>query len=77
LKYFELPHGIPVATFGGSVWKFHIFLNRGVGNSACPQQGGVQINDAISHYCGRFAMNPEYLFFAQFVVEQKKVMALT
>ena len=27
----------------------------------------------LLHYSGRFAMNPEYLFFAQFVMEQKKV----
>ena len=27
----------------------------------------------IVHYSGRFAMNPEYLFFAQFIIEQKKV----
>ena len=25
------------------------------------------------HYSGRFATNPEYLFFAQFIMEQKKV----
>ena len=25
------------------------------------------------HYSGRFATNPEYLFFAQFIIEQKKV----
>ena len=25
------------------------------------------------HYTGRFATNPEYLFFAQFITEQKKV----
>ena len=30
-------------------------------------------NARLLHYSGRFAMNPEYLFFAQFVIEQKKV----
>ena len=30
-------------------------------------------NAQLLHYSGRFATNPEYLFFAQFVIEQKKV----
>ncbi|XP_078375419.1 uncharacterized protein LOC144658809 isoform X2 [Oculina patagonica] len=30
-------------------------------------------NARLLHYSGRFAMNPEYLFFAQFITEQKKV----
>ena len=30
-------------------------------------------NVRLLHYSGRFAMNPEYLFFAQFIIEQKKV----
>ena len=30
-------------------------------------------NACLLHYSGRFAMNPEYLFFAQFIIEQKKV----
>ena len=30
-------------------------------------------NARLLHYSGRFATNPEYLFFAQFIVEQKKV----
>ena len=30
-------------------------------------------NVRLLHYSGRFAMNPEYLFFAQFITEQKKV----
>ena len=30
-------------------------------------------NARLLHYSGRFATNPEYLFFAQFVLEQKKV----
>ena len=30
-------------------------------------------NARLLHYSGRFAMNPEYLFFAQFIIEQKKV----
>ena len=30
-------------------------------------------NARLFHYSGRFAMNPEYLFFAQFIIEQKKV----
>ena len=30
-------------------------------------------NTRLLHYSGRFATNPEYLFFAQFVIEQKKV----
>ena len=30
-------------------------------------------NTRLLHYSGRFAMNPEYLFFAQFIIEQKKV----
>jgi hypothetical protein len=25
------------------------------------------------HYRGKFATNPEYLFFAQFIMEQKKI----
>ena len=30
-------------------------------------------NARFLHYSGRFAMNPEYLFFGQFVIEHKKV----
>ena len=30
-------------------------------------------NTRLLHYSGRFASNPEYLFFAQFIIEQKKV----
>ena len=30
-------------------------------------------NARLLHYSGRFATNSEYLFFAQFVIEQKKV----
>ena len=30
-------------------------------------------NARLLHYSRRFAMNPEYLFFAQFIIEQKKV----
>ena len=30
-------------------------------------------NARLLHYSGRFATNSEYLFFAQFVLEQKKV----
>ena len=30
-------------------------------------------NSRLLHYSGRFATNSEYLFFAQFVIEQKKV----
>jgi len=30
-------------------------------------------NARLLHHSGRFATNPEYLFFAQFVIEQKKV----
>ena len=30
-------------------------------------------NARLLHYSGRFTMNPEYLFFAQFIIEQKKV----
>ena len=30
-------------------------------------------NARLLHYSGRFAMNPEYLFFAQFMIEQKNV----
>lgn len=30
-------------------------------------------NARLLHYNGRFATNPEYLFFAQFIIEQKKV----
>ena len=29
-------------------------------------------NARLLHYSSRFAMNPEYLFFAQFIIEQKK-----
>ena len=30
-------------------------------------------NARLLHYSGRFAMNLEYLFFVQFILEQKKV----
>ena len=30
-------------------------------------------NARLMHYSGRFATNPEYLFFVQFIIEQKKV----
>ena len=30
-------------------------------------------NSRLLHHSGRFATNPEYLFFAQFIIEQKKV----
>ena len=30
-------------------------------------------NTRLLHYSGRFATNPEYLFLAQFIIEQKKV----
>lgn len=30
-------------------------------------------NASLLHYSGRFAKNPEYLFFAQFILKQKKV----
>ena len=30
-------------------------------------------NVKLLHFSGRFATNPEYLFFAQFIIEQKKV----
>ena len=30
-------------------------------------------NARLLHFSGKFAMNPEYLFFAQFLIEQKKV----
>ena len=30
-------------------------------------------NARLLHYSGRFATNPEYLFFAQFIMEQKKI----
>ena len=30
-------------------------------------------NARLLHHSGRFATNPEYLFFAQFIIEQKKV----
>ena len=30
-------------------------------------------NVRLSYYSSRFAMNPEYLFFAQFIIEQKIV----
>ena len=30
-------------------------------------------NARLLHYNGRFSTNPEYLFFAQFIIEQKKV----
>ena len=30
-------------------------------------------NARLLHHSGRFASNPEYLFFAQFIIEQKKV----
>ena len=31
------------------------------------------LNACLLDYSGRFAMNPEYLFFAQFIIEQKKL----
>ena len=34
-------------------------------------------NTRLLHYSGRFASNPEYLFFAQFIIEQKKVSDIT
>ena len=30
-------------------------------------------NARLLHYSGRYAVNPEYIFFAQFLIEQKKV----
>ena len=30
-------------------------------------------NVRLLHHSGRFATNPEYLFFAQFIIEQKKL----
>ena len=30
-------------------------------------------NARLFHHSGRFPNNPEYLFFAQFIIEQKKV----
>ena len=30
-------------------------------------------NARLLHYSGRFATNPEYIFFAQFIIEQRKV----
>ena len=30
-------------------------------------------NARLLHYSGKFATNPEYLFFAQFIMEQKKI----
>lgn len=30
-------------------------------------------NARLLHYSGGFATNPEYLFFAQFIIEQKKI----
>ena len=30
-------------------------------------------NACLLHYSGRFPMNSEYLFFAQFIIEEKKV----
>ena len=30
-------------------------------------------NACLLHYSGKFATNPEYLFFAQFIMEQKKI----
>jgi len=32
-----------------------------------------QLNTRLRHYSGRFATNPEYLFFAQVIIEQKKL----
>lgn len=31
-------------------------------------------NARLLHHSGRFAKNPEYLFFAQFIIEQKKYL---
>ena len=33
-------------------------------------------NARLLHYSGRFATNPEYLFFAQFIMEQKSIIVL-
>jgi hypothetical protein len=30
-------------------------------------------NARLLHYSGKFATNPDYLFFAQFIMEQKKI----
>lgn len=30
-------------------------------------------NARLLHYSSRFASNPEYLFFAQFIIEQRKI----
>ena len=32
-----------------------------------------QLNTLMQDHSARFATNPEYLFFAQFIIEQKKV----
>ena len=34
-------------------------------------------NARLLHYSGRYAMNPEYLFFAQFLIEQKKCLIVS
>lgn len=34
---------------------------------------GKYFNARLLHYSGRFASNAEYLFFAQFIIEQKKI----
>ena len=31
-------------------------------------------NACLLHYSGKFATNPEYLFFVQFIMEQKKIL---
>ena len=34
---------------------------------------GRYFNARLLHYSGKFATNPQYLFFAQFIMEQKKI----
>ena len=31
-------------------------------------------NARLLHHSGRFATNPEYLFFAQFIIEQRRYL---
>ena len=39
----------------------------------CIDLSNKVLNARLLNYTGRFSMNPEYLFFAQYIIEQKKV----
>ena len=49
-------------------WRFGYMAEREVKLSV-----GKYFNARLLHYSGRFASNAEYLFFAQFIIEQRKI----